>query len=635
MASYDELLAAARRADAAGDAAGAKRLLEIAAQASRKPAMPQPSQYPSPTAQQNPDKVEAIRSMVLGALGRADAQMPPSGNGQGRMTRFEVQGPDGKVYEVEAPTMEQAATAVQSFARTATGLAANTQPAQQRLATLPNPAQATPAQAAPGGGDDEFSLLAQQARALRNARERRATAEATPGTIGGVSGAMSDGALFGFGDEYLAGLSAALGVQPDGQGGANWFDYSKPLGDRYGTALGAIRAEQGNFKEQRPLAALGGEIAGSMMAPGGAAAKFINSGAGTAARVGRSAVVGGAAGAGYGFGEGDGGLQDRFVSAAISAPVGAVAGGTLAAAGQGFNAAVRAVSKRPDLQDAAPTLEGLRDTAKGLYEKARIMGGEMRADQVAAMAQGITGRIREAGYDRQLHPRVAAVVERMQSEAGPKSLQEMEILRRVASNAAASLQPDERRIAMEVVDAIDDAVEGMGGGAGALSAARDTWARLRRMETVDEAINRAALTDDFAGGLRTQFKALLRNPRRLRGFAPDQIDAIRAVAMGGPVTNGLRALGKLMAPTGISGIALTGGAALSGAGLGSLAIPAAGAGMSAAAAAITRRGAENARSAAGGNPEARKAIAAILNRANPASRAPFASGAISDEPPRR
>lgn len=567
MASYDELLAAARRADAAGDAAGAKRLLEIAAQGSRSPAPHQSDTYARASGQQSPEKVEAIRSMVLGALGRADAQAAPIGKAQNDSQRRDL-------------------------------------------------------------------LLAQQELAIRAAKARRATAEATPSTVGGVSGAMADGALFGFGDEYLAGLSAALGVQPDGQGGANWFDYSKPLGDRYSTALDAIRAEQGNFKEERPLAALGGEIAGSMMAPGGAAAKFINSGAGTAARVGRSAVVGGAAGAGYGFGEGEGGLQDRFVSAAISAPVGAVAGGTLTAAGKGFNAAVRAVSRRPDLQDAAPTLEGLRDTAKGLYEKARTMGGEMRADQVTAMAQGITGRIREAGYDRQLHPRVAAVVERMQSEAGPKSLQEMEILRRVASNAAASLQPDERRIAMEVVDAIDDAVEGMGGGAGALSEARETWARLRRMETVDEAINRAALTDDFATGLRAQFKALLRNPRRLRGFAPDQVEAIRAVAMGGPVTNGLRALGKLFAPTGISGIALTGGAAMSGAGLGSLAIPAAGAGMSSAAAAITRRKAEAARSMAGGNPETRKAIAEMLMRANPATFAPYASGALSNEIPR-
>lgn len=473
-----------------------------------------------------------------------------------------------------------------------------------------------------------FTGAANATREKAFALSRSAAGNRTPGMVGGVAGAATDGALFGFGDEYLAGLSAVLGVQPDGQGGANWFDYSKPIGERYDTALDTIRVEQGAFRQAEPAAAMGGEVLGALLGPVKGGGAFINAGTGTAARVGRGALVGAAGAGAYGFGEGEGGIANRAASGAMAAPVGLVAGGALIGAGQAFNALRNAASRNPALREAMPTLEGLREAASGLYAKAREMGGELSEGQVSAMTKGISARINEAGFDRQLHPRVAAVVDRLTSETGPKSLQEMEILRRVAGNAAASLQPDERRIASQIIDAIDDAVDDMGGGSAALGAARETWSRLRRMETIDEAITKAGLTDDFAAGLRNQFKILLRNPRRLRGFSEAQKAAIRAVAMGGPVSNGLRHLGKLLSPTGISGAALTGGAAFSGAGLGSLAIPAAGAGMTAIANALTKSRANRALGIAGMDDATRRIIEALVNRPNIAAKAPAIPGLL-------
>lgn len=473
-----------------------------------------------------------------------------------------------------------------------------------------------------------FTGAANATRAKAIELSKSAAGNRTPGMVGGVAGAATDGALFGFGDEYLAGLSAVLGVQPDGQGGANWFDYSKPIGERYDTALDTIRVEQGAFRQAEPAAAMGGEVLGALLGPVKGGGAFINAGTGTAARVGRGALVGAAGAGAYGFGEGEGGIANRAASGAMAAPVGLVAGGALIGAGQAFNALRNAASRNPALREAMPTLEGLREAASGLYAKAREMGGELSEGQVSAMTKGISARINEAGFDRQLHPRVAAVVDRLTSETGPKSLQEMEILRRVAGNAAASLQPDERRIASQIIDAIDDAVDDMGGGSAALGAARETWSRLRRMETIDEAITKAGLTDDFASGLRNQFKILLRNPRRLRGFSEAQKAAIRAVAMGGPVSNGLRHLGKLLSPTGISGAALTGGAAFSGAGLGSLAIPAAGAGMTAIANALTKSRANRALGIAGMDDATRRIIEALVNRPNIAAKAPAIPGLL-------
>lgn len=142
---------------------------------------------------------------------------------------------------------------------------------------------------------------------------------------GGLSGQATQGALFGFGDEYLAGLSALAGVQPDGAGGANWFQYDKPLAERYSTALGAIRGELNEYREENPKKSIAANIAGGVATAGvtatGMGLKAAQTGVGKAAQ-----ITAGGAGAGFveGFGSGEGGPVNRLVSGGIGAGVGAV-----------------------------------------------------------------------------------------------------------------------------------------------------------------------------------------------------------------------------------------------------------------------------------------------------------------------
>ena len=84
------------------------------------------------------------------------------------------------------------------------------------------------------------------------------------GNVGGLAANVTQGYLAGAGDEYMAGLSAILGLQPDGNGGANWFQYDKPLRERYGTALEAIRSEIGQYREDNPGKALAANVVGGI-----------------------------------------------------------------------------------------------------------------------------------------------------------------------------------------------------------------------------------------------------------------------------------------------------------------------------------------------------------------------------------
>jgi len=99
---------------------------------------------------------------------------------------------------------------------------------------------------------------------IRLSQPQRGTPEHGVTHAGGLTGHATQGALWGFGDEYLAGLSAVLGVQPDGEGGANWFDYSRPRQERYETALGQIREELGEYRDENPVAATTAQIAGGV-----------------------------------------------------------------------------------------------------------------------------------------------------------------------------------------------------------------------------------------------------------------------------------------------------------------------------------------------------------------------------------
>jgi len=564
---------------------------------------------------------------------------------------YELQGPDGAIYEVQAPDEASAVAAFQRF--TAGPRAAAPQPsadieaqrqaaikrAAQRLEAIENakarlaqgaqPSPPTYQQAmtalrnADAAGDTEAATrLAQIAREAKaregqatlmigdtrisidaafkdlSPEEQQRTVEAIAAQLGlgqpapqeqepstmeqlrgnmvGNARAATDGLLMGAGDEYFAGLYAALGRDPQSGG---WFNYDRPIGERYSDALGKVRAEEDAFRGAHPYTSAAAEITGGLVAPARAGTGFIKAGASGLGRIGRSGLVGGATAAGYGFGEGEGGAGERGLAAALAAPVGAVGGAVVGGIGEGFGKAVGALRQRGAGADTIPTIEGLKAEAGELYEAARQSGITMPEATLKSTVGNIEAMLKAEGFDRGLHPKVNAVLRRLKSEAGDKSLADLEILRRVAAGAAKSIEPDERRLAAIVLDQVDDAVDGLGGDAKTMAAARDVWGRMRRMETIEGVLEKAALDKDFAQSVRSQFRTLAKNPKRLRGFSPEDVATIRAIASGEGGAGLLSGLGRRLSPDSLTGLAVTGGAGFGGAGLSAALIPAAGYGM--------------------------------------------------------
>lgn len=287
-----------------------------------------------------------------------------------------------------------------------------------------------------------------------------------------------------------------------------------------------------------------------------------------------------------------------------------------------------------------PTTEALRDASQRAYDTARNAGVAVNSGKMGQLVTDIGGTLRREGFDEVLHPAAARALTRLEQAASggaPQSLDEIDILRRVINEAGKSTSPSERRIASIMVDKLDDWVSGLtprdvtqGGNVGrataALTEARSLWGRARRGEIIEDLIDRAKLrASQFSGSglenaLRTEFRQLAMNEKRMRGFSDAERNAIEAVSRGGPAVNILRMLGKF-APTGVvSGSLGAGLGAAAGGAPGAVAVPLMGAAARQGATQMTmtaaQRAAETARAGGAGLPqstaEAISEVAALL-----------------------
>ena len=255
-----------------------------------------------------------------------------------------------------------------------------------------------------------------------------------------------------------------------------------------------------------------------------------------------------------------------------------------------------------------PSIDQLRSASNAAYKAAEQAGAVFKPSAYDNFFAALVPDIRKAGFDVNLHPKVSAVLTRLEAEQGkPQTLENLEILRRVTKSAAASPEADERRIAGMVQDKLDNFVANAGpadimaGNAAvavpALQQARKLWSQASKADTIETLMDRAKLSaPNFSGSgmenaVRTEFRALAKNERKMRLFTDAEQDAIRKVAMGGPTENALRMLGKF-APTGVvSGALSSGTGALFGGGIGAVALPTAGFAARQGATALTMRNA--------------------------------------------
>ena len=218
----------------------------------------------------------------------------------------------------------------------------------------------------------------------------------------------------------------------------------------------------------------------------------------------------------------------------------------------------------------APATEELKTMAQAAYKRADEAGLTVSGPSLKRMAIGATVAAKRAGIDPDLHPKATAVLKRLvgQGESDqPMTLREMDTLRQVVKDAAASPDAGERRIAQILIGRLDEYMGGLTpkdvvagdpkAAVASIREARSLWSRLRKAEIIDEIFEKAhnAVGANYSSAgletaLRQKFRALADNPKKMRQFTKEEQGAIRRVVRGGPVENVVRLIGK-MAPRGV------------------------------------------------------------------------------------
>lgn len=333
--------------------------------------------------------------------------------------------------------------------------------------------------------------------------------------------------------------------------------------ETYQENLDFIRRDNARMKQERPVldtaSQVAGAVAGTVPMVMAAPAAF-GAGAGS---LGLRMAASGASGAALGGADAavrsEGDMEHTGKGALIGALLGGA--GPAVAAGAGRLAGALAGKVRPG--EPAPSIDQLRGSANAAYKAADDAGLVISQPAVTSAVDDLGRIAADAGFHPRIHPKVAAALDAVaEAKAGPQSLERMDQYRRILKSAASSSEPDERRIASALIDALDDKLSALTPkdviagnaeeGVAALTKARELWSRMRKSELVAEALEkaerRAASTGsggNLENAIRQNVRAILDNPRKARLFSAEEREAMETVVRGSAGQNFARLVGKL------------------------------------------------------------------------------------------
>lgn len=335
--------------------------------------------------------------------------------------------------------------------------------------------------------------------------------------------------------------------------------------------------------ERAGLAGSAAELVGTMV-PAGALANSALSAtryvpktlSGVSGLLGRSAAVG-VDGAVLGAAQATGYDQDAATGAAVGF-AGGVGGNLL---GEGIGAGLNKVAGWFNPKPQTLSVDELKSAGQSAYKQAKEAGVVFKPEAVDKLRQAVYNDMAEFGFHPSNQPGAAVAYNELERlvQGGNVGLDGLESLRRMASGGYNPMNKSNNELLNRIIQRVDEFAANaqpdelvMGNAKAAtdaLSEGRDYWSRFRKLEKVQELIARAERRAGSTGSggnvenaTRQELRKILDNKKLMRGFSPDEIEAINAAVMGTPAQNALRLVGKLspqgnglMAALGLGGVA--------------------------------------------------------------------------------
>lgn len=361
------------------------------------------------------------------------------------------------------------------------------------------------------------------------------------------------GASLGFSDEITDRIGAGIAstVEQD----LTYSDALKQARDMSGHELSSEL-------KNRPGTSIASQFAGGLITGGAsagtkagqAATNMLRTG-NAAARIGKGALAGAIGGGVQGFGSGTEG--NRLSNAGENAVYGAVFGGAIPAIGEAASSIKDTVKS---LKSPGPgvTSDMIRQEAGKAYKYAENTGGQLSNKFTNKFIEHLDSLKPQTAAGKLIsgEDEVSKIVDKFQSlRDRPLSLAEIQEVDEHLGDAIDGFtemgrlkKPGQKlyNIQSELRSMIDDAgedvVEGGKEGFDALKEGRKLWSKQAKLRDVEKIINRAELSDNPATAIKSGFRTLLSNEKRLRGFNAEERALIKRAADSGIISDTLRTI---------------------------------------------------------------------------------------------
>lgn len=243
------------------------------------------------------------------------------------------------------------------------------------------------------------------------------------------------------------------------------------------------------------------------------------------------------------------------------------------------------------ITQAAPDLKTIKSNATKAYNDLDNLGIRVKPQVFERFANKLSNKLKGEGIDPTLHPKSTAAIGRILDDIGQsKKPSELDTLRKIAKDAASSIDPSDARLGNIIVKEIDDALDSLSTQIGGkFEEARALSQRAFKSQAITDMIENASHTaSGMENGLRIEARKILKNKKKRRGFSKDELSALRQIEQGTTSANAAKFLGKFGISEGQAtsmlgaSIGIGGGGAIGsffgpgGAAIGALAVPALG-----------------------------------------------------------
>lgn len=219
----------------------------------------------------------------------------------------------------------------------------------------------------------------------------------------------------------------------------------------------------------------------------------------------------------------------------------------------------------------APTRAAIKEASQKAYAAAEAKGGVIPKTDFNSFVTNVGNKIAE-DFDQDLHPAVSQVMKSLERRAGSdQTISDLEKYRRILSkketSAYKSNDADTGRIVGMVKDEVDDLIDSMPGGP-EINQARELWKKNAQMRDIEQIETTAKVLGERGPPfVQQKFTAILKNPKKLGQYTPDQQKLIAKIAN----TGRIEGVARNLAPSGgWAGLLHGGSGVATGFGLGAL-----------------------------------------------------------------